>query len=259
MKPGAAPIPANLTGKVAVVTGSTKGIGKALALGLASYGADVVITSRSQTDCEAVAAEVRALGPGALPCACDVARRGSIEDLAAAVMDEYGRIDILVNNAGNAVTKAAEDLTEDEWDRVIDVDLKGVFLCSTVFGRHMIAQRSGKIINIASMLGLVGAKQLVPYCAAKGGVIQMTRALALEWTRHNIQVNALCPGYVKTPMNEAAIEGNPRVYEWIIANTPMRRLGEVDELIGPLVFLASDSSSYMTGQTLVIDGGWTAE
>jgi NAD(P)-dependent dehydrogenase (short-subunit alcohol dehydrogenase family) len=249
----------DLSGKVALVTGSTKGIGRGLALGLARQGADLVVTSRNQRDCEAAAEDIRACGRAVVARSCDVTDHQSVQDLAAAVLAEFGRIDILVNNAGTAVTKPAEDLTEEDWDRVTDVDLKGVFLCCSVFGRHMIAQRAGKIINIASVLGLVGGKQLLPYCAAKGGVVQMTRALALEWAKYNIQVNALCPGYVKTPMNEAAIMGSEKVYNHIIAKTPMRRLGEVEELIGPLVFLASDASSYMTGQTLVVDGGWTAE
>jgi NAD(P)-dependent dehydrogenase (short-subunit alcohol dehydrogenase family) len=249
----------DLSGKVAVVTGSTKGIGRGLALGLAGHGADLVVTSRSQLDCETTAEEIRALGRRVLPRSCDVTDRQGVEDLAAAVLSEFGRVDILVNNAGTAVTKPAEDLTEEDWDRVIDVDLKGVFLCSTIFGRHMIVQRAGKIVNVASILGLVGEKQLLPYCAAKGGVVQITRALALEWAKYNVQVNALCPSYVKTAMNEADIVGNERVYNHIIGKTPMRRLGEVEELVGPLVLLASDASSYMTGQTLVVDGGWTAE
>ncbi|MFH1833657.1 MAG: glucose 1-dehydrogenase [bacterium] len=249
----------DLSGKVAAVTGSTRGIGYGFALGLARQGADLVVTSRDQQDCEAVAEEIRALGRGVLAKSCDVTDRRSVEDLAEAVVGEFGRIDVLVNNAGTALTKLAEDLAEEDWDRVIDVDLKGVFLCSTVFGRRMIAQRAGTIVNIASVLGLVGDKQILPYCVAKGGVVQMTRALALEWAKHNIRVNALCPGYVKTPMNEADIMGNDKIYKHIISKTPMRRLGEVEELIGPLVFLASDASSYMTGQTLVVDGGWTAE
>lgn len=249
----------DLTGRVAVVTGSTKGIGLSLALGLAARGADLVVTSRSQSDCEAVCAKIRELGRRSLARSCDVTSRRSIEELADAAVREFGKVDILVNNAGTAITKAAEELTEEDWDKVVDVDLKGVFFCSVVFGRQMIAQGGGKIVNIASILGLVGDKQVLPYCVAKGGVIQMTRALALEWAKYKIQVNALCPGYVRTAMNEADIVANERIYKHIVGKTPMRRLGEVEELVGPLVFLASDASSYMTGQTLVIDGGWTAE
>jgi gluconate 5-dehydrogenase len=248
----------DLTGRVAVVTGSTKGIGYGLALGLAQRGADLVITSRNQGDCEATAETIRGLGRRALARSCDVTRWGSIEELAGAAVNEFGKVDILVNNAGTAITRPAEQLTEQDWDRVVNVDLKGVFFCSVIFGRQMITQKSGKIVNIASILGLVGDKQVLPYCVAKGGVIQMTKALALEWAKHNIQVNALCPGYIKTPMNEADLTGNERIHNHIIGKTPMRRLGEVDELVGALVFLASGASSFMTGQTLVIDGGWTA-
>jgi gluconate 5-dehydrogenase len=249
----------DLSSKVALVTGSSKGIGRGLALGLAARGADLVITSRNQTDCERTAEAVRALGRRALAKCSDVTDLRSIEELARAAEAEFGRVDILVNNAGSAFMKAAEELTEEDWDRIIDVDLKGVFLCSIAFGKGMIARKSGKIINVASILGLVGDKHLLPYCVAKGGVVQMTRALAVEWAKYNIQVNALCPGYVMTAMNEKTLATNQQVYDHIIGQTPMRRLGEVEELVGAAVLLASEASSYMTGQTLVIDGGWTAE
>ena len=249
----------DLTGKVAVVTGSSKGIGRGIAVALAEKGADLVITSRTQGDCEAAAQAVRAMGRRALAKCSDVADRKSIEELAQAVEAEFGRVDILVNNAGRASLKAAEELTEEDWDQVIDVDLKGVFLCSITFGKGMIARRSGKIINIASVFGLVGGARLLPYCVAKGGVVQMTRALALEWAKYNIQVNALCPGYVMTSMNEKTLTTNQTVYDHIIGKTPMRRLGQVEELVGAALLLASDASSYMTGQCLVVDGGWTAE
>jgi NAD(P)-dependent dehydrogenase (short-subunit alcohol dehydrogenase family) len=249
----------DLHGRVALVTGATKGIGFGLARALAGRGADLVVTSRHQNDCETAAAKLRTLGGRVLARAADVTNRSTLEALATEAASAYGRIDILVNNAGTAMTKPAEDLTEEDWDRVIDVDLKGVFLTSIVVGRQMIAQKSGKIINIASMLGLVGDKQVLPYCVAKGGVIQMTRSLALEWSKHNIQVNALCPGYVLTAMNESAMKENERIYNHIVDRTPMRRLGAIEELTGAVEFLASDASSYMTGQTLVVDGGWTAQ
>jgi gluconate 5-dehydrogenase len=249
----------DLTGRVAVVTGSTKGIGYGLALGLAQRGADLVITSRTQSDCETTAETIRKLGRRALAKSCDVTNWQSVEMLSAAVLKEFGKVDILVNNAGTAITKPAEQLTEQDWDRVINVDLKGVFFCSVIFGRTMIAQKAGRIVNIGSILGVIGDKQVLPYCVAKGGVIQMTKALALEWAKHNIRVNALCPGYIKTPMNEADLTGNERIYNHIIGKTPMRRLGQVEELVGALLFLVSDASSFMTGQSLIIDGGWTAE
>lgn len=236
----------DLTDRVALVTGSTKGIGYGLALGLAKRGADLVITSRTQSDCDTTAKTIRSFGRRALAKSCDVTDWQSVETLAASAIEEFGRIDILVNNAGTAITKPAEQLSEKDWDRVIDVDLKGVFFCSVIIGRLMIAQKSGKIVNIASILGMVGDKQVLPYCVAKGGVIQMTKALALEWAKHNIQVNALCPGYIKTPMNEAELMGNERIYNHIINKTPMRRLGNVEELVDALLFLVSDASSFMT-------------
>lgn len=249
----------DLSGKVALVTGATRGIGRGLALALAEKGADLIITSRNQTECEATATAVRALGRRALAKRSDVGDRQSVEELARAAQEQFGRVDILVNNAGVAFRKPAEELTEEDWDRVIDVDLKGVFLCSLVFGKRMIAQESGKIINVASMLGLVADEELLPYCVAKGGVIQLTRALALEWAKYNVQVNALCPGYVMTSMNERTLTTNERVYDHIIGKTPMRRLGMVEELLGAGLLLASHASDYMTGQVVTIDGGWTAQ
>jgi NAD(P)-dependent dehydrogenase (short-subunit alcohol dehydrogenase family) len=245
--------------KVALVTGSTKGIGYGIALALAEKGADLIITSRHQEDCEKVAETIRGMGRRALAKACDVTSVASIKALVEAAIKEYGRIDVLVNNAGTAITKRAEDLEEADWERVINVDLKGVFLCSIEVGKQMIAQKKGKIINVASILGLVGERMVLPYCVAKGGVIQMTRALALEWARYNIQVNALCPGYVLTPMNEADIKGNEKIYNNIIKKTPLRRLGEIEDMVGAVIYLASEASNYMTGQIMVVDGGWTAE
>lgn len=248
----------DLSGKVAIVTGATKGIGYGLAMALARHGANIVVVSRNQADCERTAAEIKGWGREALPVSTDVTNLAQIQNMVEKTIHHFGRVDILVNNAGTAITRKAEDITEDDWDRVLDVDLKGVFFCAQAVGKEMIKQKRGKIINIASILGLVGDRQVLPYCAAKGGVIQLTKALALEWARYDIQVNALCPGYVKTPMNEKELS-QEKIYNHIIGKIPMRRIGEVPDMTGAAVFLASEASNYMTGQTLVIDGGWTAE
>jgi len=248
-----------LQGKTAIVTGSTKGIGNGLAKAIAGEGANIVVVSRSEADCIHVAEDLTAAyGVKTLACATDVTKLEQIEGMISKTVAHFGRIDILVNNAGSTITKRAEDLTEADWDRVLDVDLKGVFFCAQVAGKVMIGQKSGKIINIASIFGLVGEKQILPYCVAKGGVVQMTRALALEWARYNIQVNALCPGYVVTPMNEADLL-NERISGHILKKVAMRRYGNVEDMTAACVFLASGGSNYMTGQALTIDGGWTCE
>lgn len=248
----------DLRDKVAIVTGSTKGIGRGIVEGLAKAGADVVIVSRNQDDCNQVAEEIKKFGHDALPLATDVTNLKAIEELVSKVTKYYSKIDILVNNAGSAITKKAEDLSEADWDRVLNVDLKGVFFCAQAVGRQMITQKKGKIINIASILGLVGDRQVLPYCVAKGGVIQMTKALALEWAKYNIQVNSLCPGYVITPMNEADLK-EEKIYNHITKKIAMRRFGEISDMVGAALLMASDASDYMTGQMIVIDGGWTAE
>ena len=248
-----------LEGKTAVITGATKGIGLGFARALAKEGANIVVVSRTAADCERVSSELQSeYGVKALPCATDVTNLAQIETLMAKTVEHFGTIDILVNNAGSAITKKAEDLTEADWDRVLNVDLKGVFFCAQAAGRAMIQQKSGKIINVASILGLVGDKQVLPYCVAKGGVVQMTKALALEWARYNIQVNAICPGYVVTEMNRADLE-TERISSHILRKIAMRRYGEVEDMAAACVFLASGGSDYMTGANLVIDGGWTCE
>lgn len=248
----------DLAGRVAIVTGATRGIGRAVARGLCRAGAAVAVVSRHQEDCERVAADLRASGGEARGIAADVSRRESVRRMVVEVLELWGRIDVLVNNAGTAVTKRAEDLTDEDWDHVIDVNLKGPFICAQEAGRHMISRRQGKIINMGSVLGFVAERQVLSYCVSKGGLLQLTRALALEWARYNIQVNALCPGYIETDLNREQL-ADERVRERILRKIPARRLGTVDDLVGAAVFLASRASDYMTGQCLVIDGGWLAE
>ncbi len=243
-------------GKIAVVTGATKGIGRAIAEALAENGADVVVTSRNAEECRAAAEALRArYGCRALGVAADVTRQEDIERLVSGTAETFGRLDIWVNNAGTAITRKAEDLTREDWDSVVDLGLKAVFFCSQAAGRRMMEQKTGgAIINVSSIFGLVGERQVVPYCAAKGGVLQMTRALALEWAKYGIRVNAICPGYVLTGLiieylshlNDAA---KP------LRKIAVRRFAQPEEITGAVVFLASDASGYMTGQTVTVDGG----
>jgi NAD(P)-dependent dehydrogenase (short-subunit alcohol dehydrogenase family) len=248
----------NLSGKVAIVTGSTRGIGRGLAEGLAKSGANIVVVSRNGAACEQAAAEIAAFGVKTLAVPADLTRIGDIQNIVTKSLEVFPAIDILVNNAGNALTRRAEDVTEDEWDQVVNLDLKGVFFCCQAVGREMIKQKHGKIINVSSILGLVGEKLVAPYCAAKGGVIQVTRALALEWARYNIQVNALCPGYVETSINAEELK-NEKVRQYIVGKTAAKRLGNVEDMQGAVVYLASEGSNYMTGQTMTVDGGWSAQ
>lgn len=248
----------DLTGKVAIVTGATKGLGYGMALGLAQAGADIVVVSRTPADCEKVAAEIKGMGRKALAQPTDVSKPESVQKLVDSAVKEFGKIDVLVNNAGTAVTKRAEDLTEEDWDRVVNTNLKGVFMLTQAVGRVMIGQKAGKIINIASIFGFVGDKSVLPYLASKGGVLQLTRGLAMEWARHNIQVNAVAPGYVITPMNEKELS-QEKVRNYLIKKIPMRRFGDIPEIAGAVVFLASDAASYVTGTCIAVDGGWLAQ
>jgi len=249
----------SVSGKIAIITGSTKGIGKGIAEALAEGGASVVIVSRHQNDCSNVAQELREkYSVPTLGVAADITIQGDIDRLVQLTIDTFGRIDVLVNNAGSALSKRAEDLTGAEWDQVIDLDLRAVFFCAQAVGRQMITQKSGKIINISSALGLVADKNVLPYLVAKAGVIHMTKGLAVEWAQHNIQVNSICPGYVITELNREAL-ANEKIASALLRKFPMRRFGEVGEISDAAVFLASDASNYMTGQQIVIDGGWTAQ
>ena len=249
----------DLSGKTAIVTGATKGIGREIAGALARAGSNIVVVSRNQRDCERVAAEIAdSAGVSTLAAACDVSKRAAVDELTARACERFGKIDILVNNAGVAVTKPAEELTEEDWDYVLNVDLKGVFLLSQAVGRHMIAQKGGRIINIASMFGLVGSKSILPYLCSKGGVIQMTKGLALEWSRHRITVNAVAPGYVVTPINEAELS-DEHIKGSLLKKIPLHRFAAADEVAGAVVYLASDEAGYVTGAVLSVDGGWTAQ
>ncbi|MFW6266018.1 MAG: SDR family NAD(P)-dependent oxidoreductase [Halanaerobiales bacterium] len=249
----------SLKGKVALVTGSSRGIGFNIARALAGAGCDLVVTSRSQSDCEKAAARINEkTGRKVLAVESDISNLSRIKKLFDSTIDEYNKLDILVNNAGVAITEKAEKITEKEWDKVISVNLKGVFFCAQQAGINMKKNNGGKIINISSIFGQIAEKMISPYCAAKGGVNQLTRALALEWARYDIQVNAICPGYIKTSLNAEELE-NEKFYNHIINKIPAKRLGKPEDIEKAAVFLASKASDYMTGQFLTIDGGWTSK
>lgn len=249
----------DLKGKNVIVTGATRGIGAAIAEAFSQQGANVAVVSRSQEQCQAAAEALRErYGTDAWAHSCDVQDIASVRALAADTAERYGRIDVLVNNAGVAVTKPAVDLTESDWDRVLETNLKGPFFLCQAVGGYMIRQNGGRIINIASMLGLVGDKNILPYLASKGGLLQMTKGLALEWARYNVLVNAVAPGYVVTAINEREMN-DEKIRSRIMSKTPLRRYADAKEVASTVLYLASDEASYVTGSVYSVDGGWTAQ
>ncbi len=251
----------NLTGKKAVVTGGSRGIGKALAEGLAAHGADVAIVVRSTVDrAEDVANSIRESGRDAMVIQADVSIESDVQRMTDAVMKKWGRIDILINNAGIIIPANAEDGTLADWRQTMAVNLDGVFLCSQIVGREMIKQKSGSIINIGSMSGRIvnWPFRHTAYNVSKAGVHMLTKGLATEWAEHNIRVNALAPGYVRTELTDEVIKSDPDVVKnhWA-AGAVQNRIGAVEELVGATVYLASDAASFTTGEIITIDGGLT--
>src|SRR5512136_6564 len=244
----------SLSGKVALVTGGSRGIGKAIAVGLAKFGADVAVTSRKLPDLEEVAKEIKGLGRRSMAVATHVGRVEEIKNLVPKVKDELGRIDILVNNAGtNPTMDPAIDIEERAWDSIMNLNLKGLFFLSQAVARLMKEQGGGKIINVASVAGIT--PDILPvYSISKAGVIMATKVMAQQWAQYNIRVNAIAPGLTKTQFSQA-LWGTPAIEQAVMDRTLLRRVAEPDEMVGAVVFLASDASSYVTGHTLVIDGG----
>lgn len=247
----------DLGGTVALVTGASRGLGRAMALALAEAGADVGLAGRSAPDLARTAEEAARRGVRAEVFHAEMGEAQDIDALAAAAVRAFGRIDVLVNNAGiSGAEKTVVDLTPEDWDEVLAVNLRGPALCARAVARTMVERRRGRIINIASIGAITPIARLAPYCASKAGLVQLTRVMAVELARHNVQVNAVCPGYFATPMNEAFF-ASPAGQEAIRRSIPMRRLGDPAELGPTIVFLASDASSFMTGSVVVVDGGQT--
>ncbi len=249
----------DLCGTVAVVTGAGRGMGYHIALGLAKYGSDLVICSRTVPELEALKAEVKErYGRKVLVQKMDVTKIAEIDAMVEAAVKTFGRIDILVNNAGINIPQWAVEVTEEAWDKVIDLNLKGLFFCAQAVGKVMIRQNRGKIINISSQTGTVGIPQRAAYCSSKGGVDQLTKVLAIEWAPKKVRVNAIAPGYIRTELVQGVIDRGMLPIGAIEKRTPLGRIGEVDDLLGLAVYLASDESSFMTGSVINIDGGWEA-
>jgi NAD(P)-dependent dehydrogenase (short-subunit alcohol dehydrogenase family) len=247
----------SLEGKVAVVTGGTSGIGLALSLGLADAGADVVATSRRQQQVEETAKEIEARGRQTLRAASDVGDRSSLEKLRDAAVERFGKVDILVNCAGMIKRTPTLELAEAEWNNILNTNLTGTLRACQVFGRHMLERGYGRIINIASLNSFVALSEVAAYAASKAGVASLTRSLAVEWSKKGVTVNAVAPGVFRTELNAQLLDSTPRGKE-LLMRTPMGRFGRTEELIGAAVYLASDSASYVTGQILVVDGGFLA-
>jgi NAD(P)-dependent dehydrogenase (short-subunit alcohol dehydrogenase family) len=249
--------PLDLDGKVAVVIGGSSGIGRTLARGLAEAGADVVSSARRIELVNEIANEIETLGRRSVRVSCDVTDRGSLEKVLQASVETLGKVDILVNAAGINQRAPTLDFSETDWDRLIDTNLTGTLRACQVFGRHMIERGYGRIINIASMGSFLALFEVAAYCASKAGVASLTKSLAIEWARHGVCVNAIAPGYFRTPLSEKLLVGTLRGEE-VLIRTPMNRFGALDELIGAVVFLASDAASFVTGTVLPVDGGFLA-
>jgi NAD(P)-dependent dehydrogenase (short-subunit alcohol dehydrogenase family) len=247
----------SLEGKVAVVTGGTSGIGLALSLGLAEAGADVIATSRRQQQVDDTAKEIEARGRRTLRLASDVGDRASLEELLVATLARFDKVDILVNCAGMIKRTPTLDLPEAEWNNILNTNLTGTLRACQVFGRHMLERGYGRIINIASLNSFVALSEVAAYAASKAGVASLTRSLAVEWSKKGVTVNAVAPGVFRTDLNAQLLDSTPRGRE-LLMRTPMGRFGKTEELVGAVMYLASDSASFVTGQILVVDGGFLA-
>ncbi len=250
----------SLRGKTAVIIGASRGLGQGMARALAEAGADLALVSRTESELKEVSEKVRSLDPQrkVLPIAADLSRIEEIPKIVEEVVAEFGRIDILINNAGHNRRNPAEAFSFEDWDAVLNLNLKSVFAMAQAVGRVMIGQGRGKIISTASLTTFIGIPNMVAYCSSRGGVAQMTKALAVEWAKYGINVNAIAPGYFRTKQTEPFLE-DPKKMEWALSRIPMGKIGDIEkDMGGAAIFLASSASDYITGQILIVDGGWMA-
>jgi NAD(P)-dependent dehydrogenase (short-subunit alcohol dehydrogenase family) len=247
----------SLEGKLAVVTGGTSGIGLALALGLADAGANVIATARRQQQVDETAGAIEFRGRRSLRIVSDVCNRASLQALLAAVLEKFGKVDILINCAGRIKRTPTLTMPEEEWTAILDTNLTGTLRACQVFGKHMLERGYGRIINIASLNSFVALNEVAAYAASKAGVASLTRSLAVEWSKRGVTVNAIAPGVFRTELNAQLLDSTPRGQE-LLMRTPMGRFGKTEELVGAAIYLASDAASFVTGQTLVVDGGFLA-
>lgn len=245
----------DLTGDVALVTGGASGLGRMIAWGYACHGADMVLADRDEVAAEQLATRIRDLGRRALTIPVDVTEEGEVEAMVSRALGDFGQIDICVNSAGSNIRKAVLELSATEFDQVMDVHVRGTFLCARAVGRSMVVRRSGRMINLASIMGHVGAPTIGAYAAGKGAILQLTKVLALEWAPYNVQVNAISPAHFDTPLTRKL---SPEMREAVIEQSPQRRFADAPEILGPALLLASRAASFMTGTSVLVDGGWTA-
>jgi len=249
--------PLDLTGRIAVVIGGTSGIGHAIALGLAESGADVVPTSRRLEQVENAAGEIEALGRRSLRITSDVADRTSLQRLLDETVQAFGKVDILINSAGRTKRAPTIDFDEQDWNDILETNLTGTLRACQIFGRHMLARKYGRIVNIASLSTFVSLFEVAAYSASKAAVASLTKSLAVEWAPRGVCVNAIAPGVFRTALNQKLLDETPRGQEFLL-RTPMKRFGRVEELAGAAVFLSSEAASFVTGEVLVVDGGFLA-
>jgi NAD(P)-dependent dehydrogenase (short-subunit alcohol dehydrogenase family) len=249
--------PFTLAGKVAVVLGGTAGIGRGIALSFADAGADVIASGRRQELIDSVAADIEARGRTSMRIASDVCNRGSLEELLRKILERFGNVDVLVNCAAKIARSDTLSFPEDKWNDILDTNLTGTLRACQIFGKHMLERKYGRIINIASLNSFVSLSEVAAYAASKAAVVSLMRSLAVEWSRHGVLVNAIAPGVFRTEFNQKLLDGTPRCQE-LLMRTPMGRFGNTHEVAGAAVYLASDAASFVTGQTLVIDGGFLA-